>query len=97
MTSIVTFGVLGKGWVYYQEKRLYDLTRDESAPCFSFGTTHGRPDTTIMIGPKTTALVVVDMQNFFLHPGCYDHPNGLEAAERIIETVAKCRELGIQV
>ncbi|KAI1131823.1 Isochorismatase-like protein [Nemania abortiva] len=97
MASIVHFGVPGKGWVYYQEKKLYDLTRNEPAPYFSFGTTQGRPDTTVMIGSKTAALVVVDMQNFFLHPDCNNHPNGLKAVEPIVEVVAKCRELGIQI
>ncbi|KAJ8118253.1 hypothetical protein ONZ43_g4031 [Nemania bipapillata] len=97
MTSIVTFGAPGKGWVYHKDRKLYDLTRNELAPCLSFDTTQGRPDTGVMIAPKTTALVVVDMQNFFLHPECGKHPTGLEAAERIIEVVAKCRELGIQI
>ncbi|KAJ8128188.1 hypothetical protein O1611_g5448 [Lasiodiplodia mahajangana] len=97
MASTITFGVPGAGWVYYQDKNLYDLTRHEQAPCFSFDTTQGRPETSVMIDPKTSALVVVDMQNFFLHPNCNNHPTGLEAAERTIEVVAKCRELGIQI
>ncbi|KAI0108915.1 Isochorismatase-like protein [Nemania sp. FL0031] len=97
MASTITFGVPSTGWVYYQDKKLYDLTRDGLAPHFSFDTTQGRPETSVMIDPKTTALVVVDMQNFFLHPDCNDHPNGLEAADRITEVVAKCREIGIQI
>ncbi|KAI1163171.1 Isochorismatase-like protein [Nemania serpens] len=97
MTSAITFGPKEGGWVYYKDKKLYDLTRDASAPSLSFNTTQGRPDTAVMIGPKITALVVVDMQNFFLDPRCNDHPSGVQAAQRILEVVARCRVLGIQI
>lgn len=83
--------------MYHKDKKLYDLTRDASAPFLSFNTTQGRPDTAVMIAPKSTALIVVDMQNFFLDPRCNDHPLGVQAAERILEVVARCRVLGIQV
>ncbi|KAI1202822.1 Isochorismatase-like protein [Nemania serpens] len=97
MSSVVTFGPIDGGWVYHKDKKLYDLTRNASAPSLSFNTTQGRPDTAVMIGPKITALVVVDMQNFFLDPRCNDHPAGIQAAERILEVVARCRVLGIQI
>ncbi|GAW25623.1 putative isochorismatase hydrolase [Rosellinia necatrix] len=97
MTLPLVFGAPGDAWVYYPDKKLYDLTRDGPAPSFSFETTQGRPGTTVNIQPEITALVVVDMQNFFLDQRCNNHPDGLKAAERIVEVVAKCRKLGIKI
>ncbi|KAI1419860.1 Isochorismatase-like protein [Xylaria sp. FL1777] len=97
MTSPLTFGGFQNEWAYHKDKKLYDISRDALAPFFSFDTTQGRPDTTVLIGSQITALVIVDMQNFFLHPQCNDYPEGREAAERIVKVIAKCRKLGIQI
>ncbi|KAI0809909.1 Isochorismatase-like protein [Xylaria sp. FL0064] len=97
MTSPVTFeGYIGS-WNYYKDKKLYDVSRDVTEPFYSFGTTQGQPDTTVLIGNRITALVIVDMQNYFLHPRCNDYPEGREAAERTLEVIAKCRQLNIQI
>ncbi|TGJ84547.1 hypothetical protein E0Z10_g4242 [Xylaria hypoxylon] len=96
-SSPLTLGVVDDGWLYYKDKKLYDLSRDAIPPYFSFNATQGEPDTTVLIGSRLTALVVVDMQNFFLHPRCNDYPEGREAAERTAEVVDKARKLGIQI
>ncbi len=97
MTSPLRFGLGEYWWVYHKDKKCYDISRDALGSCFSFNTTQGQPGTTVLAGSRLTTLVVVDMQNFFLHPQCNDYPEGLEAAERTVEVVAKCRKLGIQV
>ncbi|RWA05124.1 hypothetical protein EKO27_g9986 [Xylaria grammica] len=97
MTSPLTLGFLDDAWVYYRDKELYDISRDAISPYFSFATTQGDPGTTVLIGLRLTALVVVDMQNFFLHPRCNDYPEGREAAERTAEVVDRARRLGIQI
>ncbi|KAI3340029.1 Isochorismatase-like protein [Ustulina deusta] len=97
MTSPLRFGLGEDWWVYHKDKKCYDISRDALGSCFSFNTTQGQPGTTVLTGSRLTALVVVDMQNFFLHPQCNDYPEGLEAAERTVEVVAKCRKLGIQI
>ncbi|KUJ24406.1 Isochorismatase hydrolase, partial [Mollisia scopiformis] len=51
----------------------------------------------ITIAPEKTALIVVDMQNFFLDSKCMDHPNGLKAVQPTIAVIEKCREVGIKV
>ncbi|KAI0426036.1 Isochorismatase-like protein [Xylaria sp. FL1042] len=97
MTSPLSLGSYGGGWDYYKDRKLYDVSRDAIDPFYSFDTTQGPPDTTVLIGVRLTALVIVDMQNFFLHPRCNDYPEGREAAERVLEVIAKCRELKIQI
>lgn len=92
----MTFGPPGQEWHYSQSSRTYDLSRD-SATKLTFSTTEGAKGTSITISPESSALVIIDMQNFFLDPKCRDHPNGLKAVEPTIRVIEKCREAGIQV
>jgi isochorismate hydrolase len=97
MASPLSLGPKNNSWLYYKDKRLYDLTREAFKVGYGFSTTQGTPDTTVVLTPSMSALVVIDMQNFFLHPRCNDYPDGLEAAKRIVEAIKTCRELEIQV
>ena len=63
----------------------------------TIATTDGPKETSITIALETTALVIVDMQNFFLDSKCLDHPHGLNAVGPTIKVIEKCREEGIQV
>lgn len=60
-------------------------------------TTRGKEVSTITLDPAISALVIVDMQNLFLHPKCRDHPLGLATVEPTMRIIEKCREVGIQV
>ncbi len=93
----VVFGPAKDQWRYTPETRVYSLTRDSPRPPLVFGATRGPPDISVAVAPGLTALVVVDMQNYFLHPSCGEHPTGLAAVDRVLEVVEKCREVGIQV
>jgi phosphatidylethanolamine-binding protein len=95
MTVDFTFGPELDQWTYDRSSKTYDLTRN-STSTLSFATTQGLDGVNVRIDPGKTALVVVDMQNFFLHPSCRTHPPGLEAVTPTIDVIAKCRELGIQ-
>ncbi|KAI1360775.1 Isochorismatase-like protein [Xylaria arbuscula] len=88
-----------KGWTYYKKLKLYDVSEGVPLdPAYVFQTTHDELDASIIVDiEETTALVVVDMQNFFLHPRCNDYPEGIAAAKRTLEVVAKCRTLGIRI
>ncbi|KAH9897545.1 isochorismatase [Xylariomycetidae sp. FL2044] len=97
MTPKLTFGPDGDQWKYDKETRNWDLTRGVSSPPLRISTTHGAPDTSITLAPALTALVVIDMQNFFLDPKCNDHPAGLVAVDRTLEVIKKCREAGIRI
>ncbi|CAJ2500329.1 Uu.00g031820.m01.CDS01 [Anthostomella pinea] len=100
----LAFGPEGGQWHYKRETKTFDLTRGSSGADtsnnktnkFTVGTTQGPADTKIELDPAKTALVIVDMQNFFLDPKCMDHPTGVAAVEPLIGTIAKCRELGIE-
>ncbi|OTB04774.1 hypothetical protein M426DRAFT_320363 [Hypoxylon sp. CI-4A] len=96
MSSTLKLGPKGDEWTYDKEKRRYDLTRGAS-PGFTIDTTRGPTNTSIMLAPNLSALVVVDMQNFFLHPRCNDHPSGLAAVDRTLEVVRRCRDVGIKI
>jgi len=93
MTSDLTFGPEGHQWHYSPSTKTYDLIGG-SAKKLSIPTTEGEEGTTIRVAVEKTALVIVDMQNFFLDKKSMDHPNGLKAVE---PTIKKCREIGIQV
>jgi isochorismate hydrolase len=95
MTSI-TFGPPGSEWHYTPTTKTFDIS-GPSATKLTIATTEGPTDTSVTIAPESSALVVVDMQNFFLDASCMAHPNGLKAVEPTIAIIKKCREAGIQV
>ena len=95
MSPVLSFGPSGDQWHYDQSTKTYDLTRGAS-DSFRLKTSRGAADTSFAVSPSLSALVIVDMQNFFLHPSFRDHPTGLAAVEPTIRVVKKCREAGIQ-
>jgi hypothetical protein len=92
----ISFGPEGQEWHYSLGTKTYDISGG-SAKKMTIPTTEGPKETSVTIGPDSSALVVVDMQNFFLDPQCMKHPNGLKAVEPTINVIKKCREAGIQV
>ena len=95
-SETITFGPPGQELHYSKSSKTYDLYGG-SVNKLSIPTTEGPGETSISIAPDSTALVIVDMQNFFLDSKCMKHPNGLKAIEPIIKVMEKCREAGIQV
>ncbi|KZV95637.1 Isochorismatase hydrolase [Exidia glandulosa HHB12029] len=49
------------------------------------------------LDPKKSALVIVDMQNFFLHPDIMPHPTGLAAVEPILRVLPTLRAKGVHI
>jgi hypothetical protein len=92
----ISFGTADK-WTYDRTTKTYDLTRGSASKRLTIAATEGHPDTFFTIDPERSALVIVDMQNFFLDPKCVVHPVGLKALEPTIAAIKKCREVGIQV
>lgn len=95
-TPDLTFGPSGDQWTYNRSAKTYDLSRGLSK-ILTIATSQGPKETSFTIAPELSALVVVDMQNYFLSPECRDHPLGLKAVEPTIKVIEKCREAGIQV
>ncbi|EUC65423.1 isochorismatase hydrolase [Rhizoctonia solani AG-3 Rhs1AP] len=54
-------------------------------------------DRSVRIDPSKTALVVVDMQNYFLHPELRDHPTGLECVKPLKEVLPVLRQAGVNI
>jgi len=51
----------------------------------------------IIIAPKKTALIIIDMQNYFLHEACCDGKLGREMIPTMTEAVKACRKAGVPV
>lgn len=97
-TDKLTFGPPGSEWIYTKSDRTYDLTRGATHPApLKVSLTQGPAGTSLLLNPHATALVVVDMQNFFLHPSCRAHPAGLAAVAPLLDTIAACRGAGVRV
>ncbi|KKY36200.1 putative isochorismatase hydrolase [Diaporthe ampelina] len=92
------FGPPGDQWAYDRPSRTYDLTRGVCSPApIKIHTSRGPPDTSVLVAPAAAVLVVVDMQNYFLHPSCRSHPAGLAAVGPLLRVIERCRSAGIQV
>ncbi|TVY90293.1 hypothetical protein LAWI1_G006329, partial [Lachnellula willkommii] len=96
MSANLTFGPPGQEWHYSRTSKTYDLS-GASPKKLTLATTEGPEGTSFTIAPEATALVIIDMQNFFLDERCMEHPNGVGAVGPIIEVIEKCREAGIQI
>ena len=96
MEESVIIGNTFNFWRYSHENG-FDLTRqndDQRCSPLSIQTT----TTPILIDPKRSALVIVDMQNFFLHPAVRDHSTGLAASNKLLEyAIPAARKAGIQI
>jgi len=94
--TTISLGPAGEEWSYNRDLKAYDLSRG-SSEVLCVGTTQGPGGTSITVSREASALVVVDMQNYFLSPEFRDHPLGLAAVKPTIKVIEKCREAGIQV
>ncbi|CAF3805683.1 unnamed protein product [Rotaria sp. Silwood1] len=81
----------------YSNKNGFDLTRQNnhqacSPICFETTTTP------IIIDPARSALIIIDMQNCFLHPALMPHETGLIASEQLLKyAIPAARKAGIQI
>lgn len=110
--DLLRLGPAGDEWVYDRATKTYDLTRSSSRPgvkteepagntggghSYTIPTSRGPAGTSVRVDPAKTALVVVDMQNYFLDGKLRDHAAGLAAVGATLDVVARCRKVGIQV
>ncbi|KAL1903465.1 hypothetical protein Sste5346_000092 [Sporothrix stenoceras] len=106
--NVLRMGPASDQWQYHRKERLYDLTRgydkngkSDRLPvedaAVTIRTTAGPENTNIALAPSRTALVIVDMQNFFLHRRCRDHPTGRAAVVPTLVAIESCRRAGIRV
>lgn len=94
-TDTINVGLAGD-WQYDTVNRNYDLSR-RSKKRVILPISHSKEADSVTLNPDGSALVIVDMQNAFLHPRCRDHPLGLKTVQPIVKTITKCREMDIEV
>jgi len=94
--------VIGRGrnyWKLSDDLTMFDLTRKEIMPVTS-------PKTIQMVGtrqkaiiePSRSAFVIVDMQNFFLHPDLKPNAErGRAAVPNVLKSVDVFRENGVKI
>ena len=73
----------------------FDLTRRSHEGKFIRFDTIATP---ITIDPQRSALLVIDMQNFFLHPALGSHESGLAASKQLLRfVIPAARDIGMQI
>jgi nicotinamidase-related amidase len=92
----IIIGNTSNFWRYSRENG-FDLTRqNDHQVCSSIKLeTATKP---IVIDPICSALVIIDMQNFFLHSAVRSHETGLAASKKLLEyAIPAARKAGIQI
>ncbi|KAH7916446.1 Isochorismatase hydrolase [Hygrophoropsis aurantiaca] len=100
----VEYGNAASFWVEYPSG-LIDISRskhsaDEAVAPPLISTQLDIPvdrDRVIRVDKASTAAVIVDMQNFFLHPDLRDHPTGLKCVDPLLKLVPALRAKGIKI
>jgi phosphatidylethanolamine-binding protein len=94
-STAVAFGRGPDRWLYHPSSGLFDLSRMSHTKLMIPSQTENMSG--IVIDPSRTIMVIVDMQNYFVHPACYPHIAGVAAVPPILSTMRQCRKLGIQI
>lgn len=84
-------------WLYLPNTKKFDLSRGAEQKLVVDSDESLRNHAGFMIDPKKSALIVVDMQNYFIHPTYRNHAAGMAAVEPTLKVIEKCRQEGIQV
>ncbi|KAH9081626.1 Isochorismatase hydrolase [Lactarius deliciosus] len=106
------YGNASSFWVEYPSG-LVDLTRTAHLPTDGTTTVTSPPPLSpgqldvavdgqgqrrsVRINAATSAYVIIDMQNYFLHPEIRDHPTGLACVGPLSRTVASLRAHGVRI
>ncbi|KAK3078559.1 hypothetical protein LTS18_007198 [Coniosporium uncinatum] len=84
-------------WLYLPDTRQFDLSRGSTRKLAIPADDGSHNHSGVVVDPDKTVLVIVDMQNYFIHPHFFHHPTGLAAIEPILSVIQRCREEGIQI
>ncbi|KAJ7225541.1 Isochorismatase hydrolase [Mycena pura] len=99
-----------QGWWTEWPSGLVDVSRTSHLPPASDGAQVEPPpltaalldisvdgDRVVRVKRESTAMVIIDMQNFFLHPELRDHPTGLKCVDPLMKTLPVLRNAGIKI
>jgi nicotinamidase-related amidase len=96
-TASIPFGSGDDQWLYLPNTKQFDLSRGAErrfvVECDEARHNHCG----FMIDPGKSVLIIVDMQNYFLHPMYRDHSAGLAAISPTLKVIERCRSEGIQI
>ncbi|KAI9669052.1 MAG: hypothetical protein M1831_000644 [Alyxoria varia] len=93
----VPFGSGPDQWLYLPSTKRFDLSRGSRRKLTIDADDGVRYHRGCIIDPNKTCLVIVDMQNFFIHPEFCDHAGGLKAIPPTLKVIERCRQQGIQI
>ncbi|KAF9475977.1 Isochorismatase hydrolase [Pholiota conissans] len=97
-------------WVEYPSG-LVDLSRTDRLPSDAAAAAKAQPpplkatqadiavngDRVVRVDKEKTAIVIIDMQNFFLHPDLRAHPLGLACVDPLLKVVPALRSMGSKI
>jgi nicotinamidase-related amidase len=96
-TASIPFGSGDDQWHYLPNSKKFDLSRGAErrfdVMCDEVRHNHCG----FMIDPGKSVLIIVDMQNYFVHPMYRDHAAGLAAVGPILKVIERCRKEEIQI
>ncbi|OQO06391.1 hypothetical protein B0A48_08981 [Cryoendolithus antarcticus] len=84
-------------WFYSDKTKQFDLSRGSEKKLVLNADDGIRNHRGILIDPASTMLIIIDMQNYFVHPCIRDHSEGIKTVEPLLRVLAKCREESVQV
>ena len=84
-------------WYYHVPSKRFDLSRGSARKLVIDADDGIRNHRGVMIDPARTVLVIIDMQNYFIHPKYHEHTGGIAAIDPLVKVIARCREQGIQL
>lgn len=105
VSKAIEYGNTANFWVEYPSG-LIDLTRsqrlttDAVEPSLVSSTQLDIPvtgDRTIRVDKSKAAAVIIDMQNFFLHPELRVHTTGLACVDPLLKVIAPLRKQGVKI
>ena len=78
------FGPAGDVWTYSAKTKMYDLSWNTQGKIFQLDVTRGPSGISFTVDLNITALVIIDIQNFFLYLSCNNHPMGVAASQQTL-------------
>lgn len=95
-TAPIPFGG-DEQWLYFPDDGKFDLSRGSERRMVVECDKDRHNHTGFMFDPDSAVLIVVDMQNYFIHPQYREHAAGIKAIEPTLRVIERCRKEGIQI
>ncbi|KAF2636382.1 isochorismatase hydrolase [Massarina eburnea CBS 473.64] len=96
-TDPIPFGGGDDQWLYLPNSKQFDLSRGAEQRLVVECDEARHNHCGFMIDPGSSVLIIVDMQNYFVHPIYRNHAAGLAAVDPTLKVIERCRKEGIQI